>query len=128
MTTGKIWANSGDSPFDGAAEALFLMDPLYHVDTPERMPSSVKDDDGLWETIYVDGRTFRRKLPFAKYDIVDENGLSTTERAPGANDMTLRIHDLNEEGIWGELVYTSIGMWMSSIHRFPKTSSLPDVG
>lgn len=37
------------------------------------------------------------------------------ERAPGANDMRLRINDLNEEGIWAELVYTSIGMWMHSI-------------
>jgi predicted TIM-barrel fold metal-dependent hydrolase len=112
LTTGKIWANSGDS---------HLMEPptLFSDALPphyaERMPRSVKDDDGLWETIHVDGQTFRRKLPFAKYDIVDENGLTTTERAPGANDMALRIHDLNEEGIWGELVYTSIGMWMSSI-------------
>jgi predicted TIM-barrel fold metal-dependent hydrolase len=85
-------------------------------DQAERMPRSVKDEDGLFETIYVDGQHFRRKLPFAKHDILDpETGLSTTERAPGSNDMRLRIQDNNQEGIWAELVYTSIGMWMHSI-------------
>jgi predicted TIM-barrel fold metal-dependent hydrolase len=37
------------------------------------------------------------------------------ERAPGANDMKLRVVDLDNEGIWAELVYPSIGIWMSSI-------------
>jgi predicted TIM-barrel fold metal-dependent hydrolase len=84
-------------------------------DQAERMPRSVKDPDGLYETIHVDGQEFRRKLPFAKHEILDEHGRGVLERAPGANDMRLRLGDLNQEGIWAELVYTSIGMWMHSI-------------
>ncbi len=110
---GKIWANSGDS---------HLMEPpnVFTDNLPpeqaERMPRSVKDPDGLFETLYVDGQSFRRKLPFAKHDIVDpETGQTVLERAPGSNDMRLRIKDLNQEGIWAELVYTSIGMWMHSM-------------
>ena len=29
--------------------------------------------------------------------------------------MNLRLHDLDQEGVWAELVYPSIGIWMSSI-------------
>jgi hypothetical protein len=29
--------------------------------------------------------------------------------------MRLRLEDLTQEGVWGELVYTSIGMWMHSM-------------
>src|SRR4051794_35329845 len=109
---GKIWANSGDS---------HLMEPadLFTENLPsaqaERMPLSVKEPDGAFETVFVDGQQFRRKLPFAKYEILDDQGRTVMERAPGANDMRLRIHDLNQEGVWAELVYTSIGMWMHSM-------------
>jgi predicted TIM-barrel fold metal-dependent hydrolase len=110
---GKIWANSGDS---------HLMEPedLFTANLPpelaERMPRSVKDPDGAYETIHIDGQSFRRKLPFSKHEILDpETGQTVMERAPGSNDMQLRLKDLNQEGIWAELVYTSIGMWMHSI-------------
>ncbi len=109
----KIWANSGDS---------HLMEPrdLFTENLPaeqaERMPRSVLDPEGLFETITVDGQSFRRKVPFAKRPMADpETGLSVLERAPGSNDMRLRLKDLNQEGIWAELVYTSIGMWMHSM-------------
>ncbi len=109
----KIWANSGDShlmePFDLFAEKL-------PKDLAALMPRSVKDPDGAYETVYVDGQEFRRKLPFSKRPMNDPvTGLSVLERAPGSNDMRLRIKDLNQEGIWAELVYTSIGMWMHSM-------------
>lgn len=108
----KIWANSGDS---------HLMEPpeLFTDRLPpalaERMPRSERDADGAYETIFVDGQQFRRKLPFVKRPMVDEDGLNVMDRAPGANDMKLRLLDLNGEGIWAELVYTSVGMWMHSI-------------
>ena len=47
--------------------------------------------------------------------LTDSDGRTVEQRAPGANDMKLRLVDLDEEGIWGELVYPSIGIWMSSI-------------
>jgi predicted TIM-barrel fold metal-dependent hydrolase len=110
---GKIWANSGDSHL---MEPATLFTDTLPPELAARMPRSVHDEDGAWETIHVDGQTFRRKLPFAKRNLVDEQGRNIFERAPGANDMTLRVKDLNEEGIWAELVYASIGMWMHSMH------------
>jgi predicted TIM-barrel fold metal-dependent hydrolase len=108
----KIWADSGDSHL---VEPPNLFTDNLPPEQAERMPRSVKDSDGLYETVYVDGQSFRRKLPFAKRDLLDEHGRTVNERAPGANDMVLRLKDLNQEGIWAELVYTSIGMWMHSI-------------
>jgi predicted TIM-barrel fold metal-dependent hydrolase len=111
MTTAKIWANSGDSH-------LVEPDDLFTSSLPpslaERMPRSVKDDDGNMETIFVDGQSFRRRIPRVA-DLRDEQGLNVFERAPGANDKALRLVDLDQEGIWAELVYPSIGIWMSSI-------------
>jgi len=107
----KIWANSGDSH-------LVEPDDLFTSSLPAslaaRMPRSEKDPDGRHETLHIDGETFRRRMPGAA-NLVDESGLTVFERAPGANDMRLRILDLNQEGIWAELVYPSIGIWMSSI-------------
>lgn len=109
----KIWANSGDSH-------LVEPDDLFEESLPpslaERMPRSVKDEDGRWETIFVDGGEFRRRVPRAMTGLTDDEGRSVGQRAPGANDMALRLDDLNDEGIWAELVYPSIGIWTSSIH------------
>lgn len=110
--TDKIWANSGDSH-------LLEPDNLFAEALPkslaERMPRSVQDLEGGYETIYVDGQEFRRAIPAATLHIVDEEGNSISGRAPGANDMVLRIDDLNQEGIWAELIYPSIGIWSGSI-------------
>ena len=55
----KIWANSGDSHI---IEPPNLFDRLPdHIQ--ERMPRSVKDPSGEFETIYVDGLEFRRDMP-----------------------------------------------------------------
>lgn len=106
----KIWANSGDSHLVEPADLFTDRLPAAQA---ERMPRSVKDDDGMHETLHVDGQTFRRRMPGA--NLVDESGLTVGQRAPGANDMRLRLADLDSEGIWAELVYPSIGIWMSSI-------------
>jgi predicted TIM-barrel fold metal-dependent hydrolase len=109
----KIWANSGDSHLDEPTD-------LFASELPpalaERMPRSVKDDDGRMETIHVDGQSFRRRIPRSVISLtdIDGNTLDGT-RAPGANDLNLRLADLDQEGVWAELVYPSIGMWMSSI-------------
>jgi hypothetical protein len=60
MDSNKLWANSGDSH-------LVEPDDLFETRLPahvaERMPRSVKDPDGSWETVYVDGQEFRRRMP-----------------------------------------------------------------
>ena len=54
---------------------------------------------------------FRRKLPTSA---VAKEFMEATHRAPGARDVALRMKDLDNEGIWSELVFPSLGMWSSS--------------
>lgn len=107
----KIWANSGDSHL---VEPDDLFTTSLPADLAARMPRSVKDEDGSHETLYVDGQEFRRRMPKAA-NLTDDEGRTVSERAPGANDKALRLVDLDGEGIWAELVYPSIWVWMSSI-------------
>ena len=103
----KIWANSGDSHF-------LEPESLWRDNLPPRLaelvPRAVKDPDGLWETVHIDGMSFRRKLPTGKAKEFQE----ASSRAPGAADIEKRIPDLDQEGIWAELVFPSLGMWSSS--------------
>jgi predicted TIM-barrel fold metal-dependent hydrolase len=103
----KIWANSGDSHF---LEPEDLWRTSLPADLAALMPHSVKDADGEWETVHVDGRSFRRKLPGA----AQAEFLEASSRAPGARDMVKRLVDLDGEGIWGEVVFPSLGMWNAS--------------
>lgn len=103
----KIWANSGDSHF-------LEPDDLWRSNLPKHladlMPRAEKDADGAWETVHIDGMSFRRKLPtMAQLEFYE-----ASSRAPGARDLKLRMKDLDNEGIWGELVFPSLGMWSSS--------------
>ena len=93
------------------------------------MPRSVKDPSGDFETIYIDGEEFRRDLPerdtkprgFGHQRPSDRH--STEEefitRAVGGNDPAHRIKDLDDEGIWGEVIYPSLGIWTFNI-RTPR--------
>jgi predicted TIM-barrel fold metal-dependent hydrolase len=108
----KLWANSGDSHFIEPAD-------LWQSRLPKRLadlvPRTEKDPDDRWETIYVDGQTFRRRLP----SVVQEEFMQATVAAAGSRDVRKRLADLDEEGIWSELVFPSLGMWSSSF-RTPK--------
>ncbi len=105
--THKIWAHSGDSHF-------LEPDDLFLSSMPEdlamRMPRSVKDADGEWETVHVDGQQFRRQLPQG----AQKEFYEASSRAPGAGNTALRLIDLDNEGIWGEVVFPSLGMWNST--------------
>jgi predicted TIM-barrel fold metal-dependent hydrolase len=46
---------------------------------------------------------------FIKRDPLD---FTAAIRPPGANDPTARIEDLEREGIWGEVLYPSMGLWI----------------
>jgi predicted TIM-barrel fold metal-dependent hydrolase len=74
----------------------------------------VRDEDGTYETIYVDGRSFRRKIPsvFRKKGKDGQTMVAASmSRTTGGHDVAVRIQDLDAEGIWGELVYASLGVW-----------------
>lgn len=108
----KLWANSGDSHF---LEPDDLWRARLPKDLAELVPRSEKDADGKWETVFVDGQAFRRRLP----NISQEEFYAASHRAPGAGNVELRLKDLDEEGIWTELIFPSLGMWSSSF-RTPK--------
>ena len=106
----KIWANSGDSHFIEAEEAWAELPAEMAV----RMPTAVKDPDGEFETVSVDGQSFRRKLPSpAQQEFIERS--TPTE---GIRDVQVRLRDLDDEGIWAEVVYPSLGMW-NSMFRDP---------
>jgi predicted TIM-barrel fold metal-dependent hydrolase len=116
-----IWANSGD------AHAL-EPDDLWKRSMPaamaERMPRSERVDEST-EIVHIDGRSMKRRLPYSPVvteEDLDKAGLKATGREagmkahdlfrpPGAFDVQLRLKDLDQEGVWGEIVYPSIGLW-----------------
>jgi predicted TIM-barrel fold metal-dependent hydrolase len=106
----KIWANSGDSHY-------LEPDDLYSSELPpdlvEFLPRTVKDEKAGIETIYVDGASFTREIPTSVRKRTAD-GLSIGElnsRPPGSRDPVARLKDLDNEGIWGEVVYPSVGLW-----------------
>jgi predicted TIM-barrel fold metal-dependent hydrolase len=113
MDETKIWANSGDSHF-------LEPDDLWHRILPtalaERMPwtERVGEDE---EIVHVDGRSFRRMLPklMTKKSSTGETIAEMSHRPPGARDVHARLVDLDQEGIWAEVLYSSIGLWSSLI-------------
>lgn len=124
----KLWANSGDSHF---VEPADLFDANLPKDLADRMPKSVKDADGEYETVTVDGESFRRKMPkmekvaraLTAEEFLDEKRLGSEDLARGAagtgRDIPARLADLDDEGIWAELTFPSLGIWSFNI-RDPK--------
>ena len=123
MTEQKIWANSGDSHI---VEPLDMFDQLpQHL--RELMPRSVKDPSGDFETIYIDGQEFRRDMPKPSPDKPKKAGIGINARpidseedefitrVIGGNDPANRLKDLDEEGVWGEVIYPSLGIWTFNI-------------
>lgn len=107
----KIWANSGDSHY---VESPTFWADVLPPSLAERMPRSEKDPDGTHETIFVDGHSFRRQIP-TMYRKRDGDGLTIVERnnkrREGATNPDARMKDLDQEGVWAEVVYPSLGLW-----------------
>src|SRR5436190_17830424 len=122
----KIWANSGDSH---VIEPPGLFDSLPD-DVRERMPRSVKDPSGAFETIFIDGQEFRRDMPTGQVKKtrgvnarpVDSEPNDFVKRAIAGNDPDLRLKDLDDEGVWAEVIYPSLGIWAFHI-RTPKVAA-----
>jgi predicted TIM-barrel fold metal-dependent hydrolase len=108
MDEHKIWAHSGDSHF---IEPENLFQEILPPELAKRMPWSEKISDEE-ERVHIDGQTFVRKLP--KIATKKINGMTMGElssRPPGARDLKARLADLDQEGIWAEVVYSSLGIW-----------------
>ncbi len=96
----KIWANSGDSH-------VLEPDDLWTQALPRRLadraPRSERGDK--YEVLYIDGRRRDRQL----------NDFMDAMRPPGARDLDVRLKDLDQEGVWGQLAFPSMGFWLVSI-------------
>src|SRR3954454_14880828 len=113
--TEKIWAHSGDSHFLEPEDLWHQIMPRSQAD---RMPKTTRINDGDEELVEDDRKSFTRKLPkvmTAKNAQTGETIAEMSHRPPGARDVKRRIQDLDEEGIWGEVRYQSIGMWANLI-------------
>jgi len=104
----KLWAHSGDAHF---LEPESLYRDNLPAEQADRLPRSERDGD--WEIVHVDGEVLRRRPPkpvtSGEFKGMDITQLSA--RPPGSRDVAQRLADLDEEGIWGELVFPSLGMW-----------------
>jgi predicted TIM-barrel fold metal-dependent hydrolase len=110
----KLWTHSGDSHFIEPEDLWHSIMPQALAD---RMPKTTKLSD-VEELVEVDGTSFKRPTPKIALVRNAETGETIGEmssRPPGTRDMKKRIADLDHEGVWGEVVYASIGMWSALI-------------
>jgi predicted TIM-barrel fold metal-dependent hydrolase len=110
----KIWANSGDSHF---LEPADLFQKTLPAELAERMPRSVKSPDGSKETVYIDGAKFERPLPrpIKEGEFAGQTIESLSARPPGSGNTHERLKDLDDEGVWGEITFPSLGLWANMI-------------
>ena len=96
----KMWVNSGDSHVLEPAD-------LWTSALPERLaaraPRSEKTD--RYEDVHIDGRLIHRQLA----------AFTESTRPPGAGDLDIRMKDLDDEGVWGQLVFPSMAMWLYTL-------------
>jgi len=105
-SSATIWVNSGDSHFMEPSE-------LFEQSLPRalaaRLPHSEPDGKG-YEIVHVDGKRFRRRLPGPA-----QQEMRDAIRPPGASDPSARLADLDDQGVWGEVVFPSLGLWYGQI-------------
>ena len=109
----KIWTHSADSHFLEPKDLWHQMMPKAMAD---RMPRREQLSD-TEERITVDGKSFDRKIPkimLAKGE-TGETIAELSHRPPGSRDLAARLVDLDEEGVWAEVMYQSIGLWCGLI-------------
>ncbi len=108
----KIWANSADSHF---LEPADLFRSALPARLAERMPWAEKFEDH--EIVHVDGQTITRPTPkpIREGEFAGMTIEQVSNRPPGSGDVRQRLRDLDEEGIWGEVTFPSLGMWASAI-------------
>jgi predicted TIM-barrel fold metal-dependent hydrolase len=97
----KIWTNSGDSHCIEPPELFRENMPAHYA---ERMPRSEFVDGDI--ITYIDGKVIRRRAPGgANLELMEEM------RARGGTDNSKRMADLDDQGVWGEVVFPSLGLW-----------------
>lgn len=120
-----LWSNSGDSH---AIEPEDLWANALPASMAARMPRSERVSERT-EIVHVDGESFERALPWDAVHTEEDlrfagagteyrkAGMTFSQlcRPPGCDDVQLRLKDMDQEGIWAEVVYPSIGLWNGMI-------------
>ena len=96
----KIWANSADSHVLEPADLWLQSLPSRLA---RRAPRAERGDK--YEILYIDGERMDRQL----------NDFMDAMRPPGARDLDIRLKDLDQEGVWGQLAFPSMGFWTVKI-------------
>jgi predicted TIM-barrel fold metal-dependent hydrolase len=89
---------------NSADSHVFEPDDLWIDNLPAAMRERgpVTEVVGEREIVYVDGKVVRRD-PIAFLDVI---------RPPGSRDPRLRLADLDDQGVWTELMFPSRGLWV----------------
>src|SRR4051812_29655952 len=110
-----LWTCSGDSHF---IEPPSLFRDNLPAELADRLPRSEKISDEE-EIVHIDGRSFRRKLPKASSPEMAEARRKFAEGMAqgglGASEGRARLKHLDEQGVWGEVVFPSLGLWYGEI-------------
>jgi predicted TIM-barrel fold metal-dependent hydrolase len=96
----KIWAHSGDSH---AMEPEDLWTSRLPKRLADRAPRTERGEK--YEIVYVDDIQMSRQL----------NDFMDAMRPPGFKDLTIRLQDLDQEGVWSQLAFPSTGFWTVNI-------------
>jgi predicted TIM-barrel fold metal-dependent hydrolase len=116
-TTNKdlLWTCSGDSHF---LEPRELFQENLPRQLADRLPRSerIGEDE---EIVHIDGRSFRRKIPKPSSPEMAEARRKFAEGmaqgGAGAYQARSRLEHLDNQGVWGEVVFPSLGLWYGEI-------------
>jgi predicted TIM-barrel fold metal-dependent hydrolase len=113
--TEKLWTCSGDSHF---VEPPALFRERLPKALADRLPRSERVSDEE-EIVHIDGRSFRRRIPKASSPEMAEARRKFNEGMAqgglGASDGRARLEALDDQGVWGEVVFPSLGLWYGEI-------------
>ncbi len=69
--------------------------------------------------MHIDGRSFRRQLPRppkpSTARAMMEFAEAMQQGGEGASKGAVRLEHLDDQGVWGEVVYPSLGLWYGQI-------------
>ena len=113
----KIWTNSGDSHCIEPPEPYRDNMPAHYA---ERMPRSEFVDGDI--ITYIDGKVIKRRAPGgANLEMME------AMRAQGGTDNSKRMADLDEQGVWGEVVFPSLGLWYGEMESADLATAAAEV-
>jgi hypothetical protein len=109
----KLWTNSGDSHFIEPRD-------LFRENLPrrlaDRLPRSERHGDE--EVVHIDGKVLRRNVPKPTADTaraMTEFRDAMLQGGEGQGNGKVRLGHLDDQGVWGEVVFPSLGLWYGQI-------------